>query len=145
VVKEFLKTVEPRLEKENISLDCRLESGKAIPLDRRKMARVLHNVVGNALEAMEPGGKLTVEVTSRDQGMLLAISDTGCGMDAGIAARVCEPFFSHGKDRGVGLGMAIVGRIMEQHGAALSIHSDKGQGTRVEFLFPVLPRLASAR
>jgi len=136
VVREFVKTIEPRLEKEKISLDCRLASNDVIPLDRRKMARLLHNVVGNALEAMKPGGTLTLETESSERGVLLAVSDTGCGMEAVTAARVCEPFFTHGKEHGAGLGMAIVSRIMEQHGATLSIHSHPGQGTRIEFAFP---------
>ncbi|MCI0568803.1 MAG: ATP-binding protein, partial [Acidobacteria bacterium] len=115
-----------------------------LSLDRQKIVRVLHNVVGNALEALKPGGTLTVETSARADRAVLAISDNGCGMAPDTAARVCEPFFSHGKERGSGLGMAIVRRIAEQHGATLSIQSAPGQGTRVEFLFPMsVPATAS--
>jgi len=136
VVEEFLKTIEPRLEKEGIRLERRLEEGGALALDRQKMARLLHNVVGNSLEAMEPGGVLTVEVSISGERPILAVSDSGSGMDKETMQRVFEPFFSHGKEHGVGLGMSIVRRIAEQHGAEIAIHSTPGQGTRVEFHFP---------
>jgi signal transduction histidine kinase len=144
VVQAFLKTVETQLEKEQIRLQSRLDLESALPLDRQKMARLLHNVVGNALEAMNPGGTLTVETSTRGDRAVLAISDNGRGMNSETAARVCEPFFSQGKERGSGLGMAIVRRIAEQHGATLAIQSAPGQGTRVEFLFPIgVPATAS--
>ncbi|MCI0656610.1 MAG: ATP-binding protein, partial [Acidobacteria bacterium] len=144
VVQDFLKTVEPQLEQRQIRLVSRLILEAPLSLDRQKLARVLHNVVGNALESMSPGGTLTVETGSRDGRAVLAISDSGCGMDPETAARVCEPFFSHGKERGSGLGMAIVRRIAEQHGATLAIQSVPGQGTRVELLFPMgVPAAAS--
>jgi signal transduction histidine kinase len=144
VVQAFLKTVEPQIEQHQVRLDTRLNLEAPLFLDRQKIVRVLHNVVGNALEALKPGGTLTVETSTRDDRGVLAIADNGCGMDSETAARVCEPFFSHGKDRGSGLGMAIVQRIAEQHGATLTIQSAPGLGTRVEFLFPmVVPATAS--
>jgi signal transduction histidine kinase len=136
VVEDFLKTVEPRLEKEEINLERKLDAGSPLPLDRQKLARLLHNVVGNALEAMQPGGKLTLETRASKDGGILAISDSGSGMDEETLRRVCEPFFSQGKEHGVGLGMAIVRRIAEQHGASLNIQSQPGKGTRVELHFP---------
>jgi signal transduction histidine kinase/pSer/pThr/pTyr-binding forkhead associated (FHA) protein len=136
VVREFLKTVEPRIEKEKIHLESKLEQNEPIPLDPQKMARLLHNVVGNALEAMKPGGTLRIETGAVADRAVLVIADDGCGMDSETAARVCEPFFTHGKEGGAGLGMAIVRRIAEQHDATLAIRSKPGQGTRVEFLFP---------
>ncbi len=137
VVEDFLKTVEPRLEKEKINLERKLDAGSPLPLDRQKLARLLHNVVGNALEAMQPGGKLTLETRANKDGGILAISDSGSGMDEETLRRVCEPFFSQGKEHGVGLGMAIVRRIAEQHGATLNIQSQPGKGTRVELHFPM--------
>lgn len=137
LVREFLAAVEPRLAQEQIRLETRLGFGGRLALDRQKIARLLHNVVGNALEAMSPGGTLTVESMARDTRAVLAISDTGCGMDPETAARVFEPFFSHGKAHGTGLGMAVVRQIAEQHGATISIESAPGEGTRVEFRFPL--------
>jgi signal transduction histidine kinase len=135
LVRDFLNSVAPRLEKEKIRLDARLEESDELPLDRHKMVRLLHNVVGNAVEAMEGGGTLKVETGSIDGHSRLAISDTGPGMPAEIVARIFEPFYTVGKERGSGLGMAIVRRIVEQHGATIDIDSAPGAGTRVEMHF----------
>ena len=108
-----------------------------LELDRQKLLRVLHNIVGNALDAMRPGGTLSVETARRAGRIILAISDTGCGMDQETAARIFEPFFTRGKDEGFGLGMATVKRLVEQHGAAISVESAPGSGTRVELAFPL--------
>jgi signal transduction histidine kinase len=135
LVRDFLNSVTPRLEKEKIRLDARLEESEELPLDRHKMVRLLHNVVGNAVEAMEGGGTLKVETASVDGHSMLSISDTGPGMNAETVARVFEPFFTQGKERGSGLGMAIVRRIVEQHRATIDIDSAPGAGTRVEMHF----------
>ena len=136
VARDFLKSVEPRLEQEQIRLDSRLTDPGTLPLDRQKILRLLHNVAGNALEAMQPGGTLTVETALHDGRAVLAISDTGRGMSPETVSRLFEPFFSEGKEHGAGLGMAIVRRIVEQHGAAISVDSSPGSGTRVKIRFP---------
>jgi two-component system sensor histidine kinase HydH len=136
VVRAFLKSVEPRLEQEKIRLESRLADPGALPMDRQKILRLLHNVAGNALEAMQPGGTLTVETALHDGRAVLAISDTGRGMSPETVSRLFEPFFSEGKEHGAGLGMAIVRRIVEQHGAAISVDSSPGSGTRVKIRFP---------
>ena len=137
LVHEFLQSQEPRLEQEGIRLDAKLGEAVTLELDRQKLLRVLHNIVGNALDAMRPGGTLSVETARRAGRIILAISDTGCGMDQETAARIFEPFFTRGKDEGFGLGMATVKRLVEQHGAAISVESAPGSGTRVELAFPL--------
>jgi two-component system sensor histidine kinase AtoS len=137
LIRDFLKSVGPRLEQEQIRLDARLGHPGVLLLDQRKMVRLLHNVVGNALEAMKPGGTLTVETKTVEGRAMLSISDTGCGMSPEIAGRVFEPFFGEGKDHGSGLGMPIVRRIVEQHDATIFIESIPGAGTRVLVSFPI--------
>jgi signal transduction histidine kinase len=137
--------VGPRLEQEKIALDARLAFPGTLLLDRQKMVRLLHNLVGNALEAMQPGGTLTVETAAQQGCAILAISDTGCGMNPETLGRIFEPFFSEGKDHGSGLGMAIVRRIVEQHGASISVDSTPGTGTRVQVTFPIAPDAGASR
>ncbi len=145
LIQEFLKSVGPRMEREGIRLETRLAFDGALPLDQQKMLRLLHNVVGNALEAMAPGGTLTVETSGRGGGAALAVADTGCGMGAETLSRLFEPFFSEGKPHGTGLGMAIVRRIVEQHGASVHVDSAPGSGTRVEVRFPQAPPASPSR
>jgi signal transduction histidine kinase len=136
LLREFAGVFEGRLEKAGIRLAIRTGFEGALPLDREKMMRLLHNLAGNAVEAMQPGGTLTLETSLRDGKVALVVADTGCGMDATTSEHVFEPFFSRGKEDGTGLGLAIVRRIAEQHDATIAIDTRPGEGTRIEILFP---------
>ena len=104
------------------------------------------NLVLNAFEAMPGGGRLTLAV--RLEGppdaptIAVLVSDTGVGMSPEAAAIACEPYFST-KETGVGLGLALVSRIVEGHGGRVALDSTPGQGTRVRLLLPV--RVPAAR
>jgi two-component system, NtrC family, sensor histidine kinase PilS len=109
--------------------------------DRDQIRQIIYNVAKNAVRAMPEGGTLTVE--GREDGAWYSIKfrDTGRGMSVEELARVFTPF-STAFDGGTGLGMAIVRRIVEDHGGAIDVESRPGEGTTVTIL---LPREASAR
>jgi two-component system sensor histidine kinase PilS (NtrC family) len=109
--------------------------------DRDQIRQIIYNVAKNAVRAMPEGGSLTVE--GREDGAWYSIKfrDTGRGMSVEELARVFTPF-STAFDGGTGLGMAIVRRIVEDHGGAIDVESRPGEGTTVTIL---LPREASAR
>ena len=69
--------------------------------------------------------------------MVLEFEDSGSGIPAGVLHRIFEPFFSHGKAQGVGLGMSIIQRIVEEHGGDTGESSEPGVGTTVRFLLPI--------
>jgi len=109
--------------------------------DRDQIRQIIYNVAKNAVRAMPEGGTLTVE--GREDGAWYSIKfrDTGRGMSVEELARVFTPF-STAFDGGTGLGMAIVRRIVEDHGGAIDVESRPGEGTTVTIL---LPREAGAR
>jgi two-component system phosphate regulon sensor histidine kinase PhoR len=99
------------------------------------MASVLINLVDNACSA----GATQICVAA--EGNRLNVSDNGCGIPADVLCRVTQPFFRADKARSrgqghAGLGLALVSRIAELHGARLEIASEVGKGTTVQFLFP---------
>jgi signal transduction histidine kinase len=101
------------------------------------------NAVVNAIEAMEPGGSLTVATGRTDDGGLrLAITDTGGGMDETTRAKAFDLFFST-KPGGTGLGMAIIRSAVERHGGRLAIDSTPGKGTTIEITLPSQPDAAT--
>jgi signal transduction histidine kinase len=85
---------------------------------------------------MPAGGRLTVRLKRSLGYVLLAMEDEGKGMEASLVARAVEPFESH-STRGLGLGLAIVYRIVREHGGDIAIESTPERGTRVEVRLPV--------
>ena len=103
--------------------------------DRDQIRQIIYNVAKNAVRAMPDGGSLTVE--GREDGAWYSIKfrDTGRGMSEEEIARLFTPF-STAFDGGTGLGMAIVRRIVEDHGGAIDVESKPGEGTTVTILLP---------
>jgi signal transduction histidine kinase len=105
-------------------------------MDREQMKQVFLNLLLNAIQAMEQGGKLKVSAAVRNHspggksGSFLEISfqDTGKGIPEDMQARIFEPFFST-KEEGIGLGLPIAQRIVEEHGGQISVVSKPEQGT----------------
>jgi signal transduction histidine kinase len=93
------------------------------------MMRALLNIAANAVDAMPSGGTLTVRSRVRDGHVELELQDTGHGIAPELLPRIFEPFFTHGKPRGVGLGMAITRKIVEDHGGSIDLTSRVGAGT----------------
>ncbi|RME98135.1 MAG: PAS domain S-box protein, partial [Chloroflexi bacterium] len=104
-------------------------------IDFDQMERVLSNLIGNAIDAMESGGTLSVVLKTKDDAQIFTVSDTGSGMSEETRAKIFEPFFTT-KSRGTGLGLAIVKQIVESHGGQISVRSQEGQGTTFTVKLP---------
>jgi len=92
------------------------------------------NIFLNALEAMSGGGRLSVELLHKQDAVDVIVSDTGRGIDGKDLPRIYDPYFTS-KPAGTGLGLAVVQKIMEAHGALLNIESKTGTGTTVILRF----------
>jgi nitrogen fixation/metabolism regulation signal transduction histidine kinase len=110
-------------------------------LDTRVLRRALVNLIENALQAMEHGGLLTVTLHLRGEGAgsfaEIVVADTGGGMDEATRAKIFEPYFST-RDAGIGLGLAIARRAVEEHGGTLTAESEPGRGTRMIIRLPLV-------
>jgi PAS domain S-box-containing protein len=152
IVREVVALLEGTIPK-LIAVDTHL--GHSLPLmvaDSSQLHQVLLNLCVNARDAMLPvGGTLTISTSvvdgetlrSRHQDaeanryLLLAVSDTGCGMNDSTRERIFEPFFTtKEKGKGTGLGLATVYGIMVNHHGFIDVASDVGQGTAFYLYFP---------
>ena len=136
LIEGILFNLSEKLAERQISLDTEFEEVDPILADGIRLRQAMLNLVQNAIEAMPEHGTLTLALAAHDDHhVAMSIQDTGCGISPEQQQRIFEPFFTT-KDKGVGLGMSIVQKIIESHGGAIQIESQQGQGTRVTLLLP---------
>lgn len=104
-------------------------------VDAQQFRQILWNLCLNAVEAMPEGGELRVSVSVRGATLEVAVSDTGDGIAAADVSHVFEPFFST-KPEGTGLGLALVHRIVQDHGGEIDVRSAPGLGTTFTLTLP---------
>lgn len=143
----------------NVQVEIKLiDESAIIEADVNQIAEVLINLVDNATEAMQGGGKLDIstrKVTIDSEGcksylncspgdyVVITVSDTGCGMDEVTLAKIFDPFFStkpRGAAKGMGLGLAVVNGIVQQSGGFISCSSRLGHGTELQIHFPEIEK-----
>lgn len=113
--------------------------GEELPLvliDPYQMKQVFINLFLNATQAMPSGGTLTTGVSAQGDRLEIEVSDTGCGIEQDKLEKVFEPFFST-KERGAGLGLSIVRRIVEAHKGTIRAESSVGKGTTITISLPI--------
>lgn len=117
------------------------ENGTLVQADPQQLKQVVLNLMLNSLEAMPEGGCLDVATSLNGAYLKLRIQDTGCGIAPDRQAEIWDPFFTT-KERGMGLGLAIVRGVVERHGGHIAISSTPRKGTLAEVNLP-LPTLPS--
>lgn len=104
------------------------------------LGRVLRNLVLNALQATPPGGRVWIEVTGDHETVQVHVCDTGCGIPADRIHAIFEDFVTT-KRRGLGLGLAISRKIVEQLGGTITVTSTVGEGSQFTLAFPRLTKI----
>jgi signal transduction histidine kinase len=109
--------------------------GLAIRVQRSRIERVFFNLITNALEAMPHGGRIYIGGRKAENCVLIEVEDTGPGIPRAIRDRLFEPFFTSGKDHGLGLGLAVSRQTVLDHGGDMWI--EPAAGARFLIRFPL--------
>ena len=111
-----------------------------VPLDESFAEQVFINLAQNAYDAMTEGGTLRVTISQasreRQEGVEVRFADTGPGVPTELREQIFNPFVTT-KQKGVGLGLSIVSKIMDDHGGALHLEADTSQGACFTVFFPL--------
>ncbi|HEY6767920.1 MAG TPA: HAMP domain-containing sensor histidine kinase [Candidatus Sulfotelmatobacter sp.] len=105
--------------------------------DPRKLERALYNLLLNACQAAPPlGGRVEVTVLEKTDSMWIQVSDNGPGVDESIREKLFHPFISYGKENGTGLGLAVVQKIVQDHGGEITLQRTPNGRTVFTMVLP---------
>ncbi len=136
IIEDVLRFQAKETEDRGIKVEGELPaSTPVIMADRNQLKQVFFNLLKNAMEAMQAGGKLTLRVGADDDSVFVRLADSGAGIKTGDLTKLFSPYHTT-KTGGHGLGLMIVQRIMRDHGGHVGIESKEGVGTVVTLQFP---------
>ncbi|AGW12769.1 putative integral membrane sensor signal transduction histidine kinase [Megalodesulfovibrio gigas DSM 1382 = ATCC 19364] len=135
VLDQVLVFLEHECRKCEVQVERQVERGLMLSGDKDLLYRAFYNIVSNGLQAMAGPGTLFVQASRRGETLETVIRDTGPGIDAAIADKLLDPFFTT-KDHGTGLGLAITNGIIQSHGGELRLENAPEGGARAVVLLP---------
>ncbi|MBO9600328.1 MAG: HAMP domain-containing histidine kinase, partial [Cohnella sp.] len=136
LIRRVLQSYEPKLAAIKLSVDA--PAGWRCRIDAAQVGEAIHNIVSNAIDAMNGTGALSVSLHARKRELAVEIRDSGPGMDKSQARQALEPFYTtkRSDDLNFGLGLPYAYYVMRKHGGDLHIRSRAGEGTSVVMTFP---------
>ncbi|MCA1928177.1 MAG: GAF domain-containing sensor histidine kinase [Calditerrivibrio sp.] len=105
--------------------------------DRERLFRVFFNLINNALDVVGENGKIGLYVKQDIGKLIFIVEDNGIGIPKDLAERIFDPFYTSGKDKGTGLGLAVVKDIVTAHGGTISVDSEVGKYTKFIITIPI--------
>jgi signal transduction histidine kinase len=132
---ELLAFLTPEFSKQGVALDLEVEGPEVAWVDGFQLKQAVLNLVLNALHATSAGGRVVVRTTGGAARLVVTVRDNGSGMSPETRQQALAPFFTK-REGGTGLGLALVRRILEEHGGTVEIESAPGEGTAVSLTFP---------
>lgn len=137
VVDSVVKLVQKQAAQAHVSIEINVAGHlPPVTMDAEQMKQVLLNLILNALDAMPKGGKLQINLAERDENLVIAVQDSGKGIDPAVRDKLFSPFVTT-KPRGTGLGLAIAHRLVRQHGGHITTSETGGDGATFEVSLPL--------
>jgi len=138
--REIAELLRSQAESKGVELVAESSDVGEASIDETAIRRCLMNLVGNAIDACEEG-KGIVHIGARrseaDGFFAIRVRDNGCGIDADAVEKIFDPFYSSKGGKGTGLGLAVVKKIVQEHGGNLQLDSTPGEGTEFAIELPL--------
>jgi two-component system, NtrC family, sensor histidine kinase PilS len=136
LVKETTDVFRREAVLKGIALTVQLDPSVPVLIDANQIKSLLWNLLGNAHDATDAGGRIAVRLRRLDEQAILEVEDSGQGIATEDLPRIFDPFFTT-KSGGTGLGLAIVHRIIEGHGGRIAVRSEAGRGSTFVATLPL--------
>jgi len=136
LVDDVIDLVSAKAQKEKIAIIRTYEATPELLIDPEFIKTCLYNIILNAFQSMPKGGTLTVMTRQIENRFQLSIEDTGIGIPEDRLSRIFDPFFTT-KSSGLGLGLALTKRVIEEHKGKVEIRSIEGRGTTIITILPL--------
>lgn len=138
VMDEILDQVAEYVELRGVKLFKKFDKDVFVNVDRRELYQAIYQVTKNACDALPNGGNFYLSTSVTENEVEILLKDDGLGIPPSIVERVFEPFMSHGKKNGVGLGLCIAEKIVKEHEGKITLESELGEGTEVKIILPIV-------
>jgi signal transduction histidine kinase len=136
LIEDVIGLVMAKAQKEGIEIRKEYEALPELSVDSEFIKTCLYNVILNAFQAMPEGGTLTIRTRKTGEKFSIVVEDTGIGISEEKAGRIFDPFFTT-KGQGLGLGLALTKRIIEEHKGKVDFKSIVGKGSTITMILPI--------
>jgi signal transduction histidine kinase len=138
IIRDAGELLAPQIQTKGVSLILDLPNSMTVYIDKNLIERVFINLINNATKFTPKGGEIRVSCKRENSHAVIAVSDTGCGIDKGNLDKLFQEFFRvdnpvNREVRGSGLGLSLVKRIIETHKENIWVESEVGKGTKFYF------------
>jgi signal transduction histidine kinase len=138
IIKEILTIIRPEAEIKGITVTLNWDASiPLVSIDAGLMRQVFNNLIKNSMEAISDTGSITITGNIENENLVIAVKDSGQGIDAENTEKIFEPFFTTKGSRGTGLGMAIIKTNVEAHNGTIECISSPGDGTTFIIRLPI--------
>jgi two-component system sensor histidine kinase HydH len=135
VLEDVLKQQSELAKSRNVDLALNIDGDRTFEFDPDLLKVALSNLVQNAIQASTTGQRVEIRLESKDDEVMIFVSDQGIGIQPQHLESIFNPFFTT-KPQGVGLGLPIVAKIIDEHGGRIQVFSEAGKGARFEVTLP---------
>ena len=141
ILNDVLEIVKVKAQSDKVTIAKDLNYIPDLMIDAELMKTCIFNIIINAFQAMPEGGTLRIRTEKENGNFILNVSDTGYGISKESLSKIFEPFFTT-KSGGLGLGLAITKRVIEEHGGKIDATSIQGVGSQISISLPVQKQTA---
>jgi two-component system sensor histidine kinase HydH len=135
VLEDVLRQQSELAKNRNVDLALHIDGDRTFEFDPDLLKVALSNLVQNAIQASTTGQRVEIRLESKDDEVMIFVSDQGSGIQPQHLESIFNPFFTT-KPQGVGLGLPIVAKIIDEHGGRIQVFSETGKGARFEVMLP---------